>query len=116
MSVGYEKKFKIDKFRFLTKILIIIILVFLIFQGYTFYQLKVENNKLLKLKSEYETILSDISEYKLLKGQYEVTMSEATDLSKDKEVLEKKISSLEKEIDNLEKRIKDINNKIKKLS
>lgn len=96
--------------------ILLIILVFLCFQGYTFYRLSTENDKLLNLKEDYELLLEEIADYRLLKSQYEVVLTEGSDLQNNKGALEEKIVNLQNEIRDLEKKIADVNNKIKKLS
>ena len=96
--------------------IICIFLGFIFYQGFVFYQFKVENSRLAFLKNEYVEIINEIESYKKLKGQYEIVLSDNNDLIGNKDALEKKIEDLNKEIKDYEEKINDINKKIKSLS
>lgn len=93
-----------------------IILGFLSYQGFIFYQLYNENNRLISLKDEYKILNEKINNYKQLKEQYEIVLSNSNDLNSSKEKLNDKVNELNKEINDLEVKINDINKKIKNIS
>ena len=93
-----------------------IVLGVVFYQGVIFLKYKTENNRLLSLKKEYETLIVEIDIYKDLKGQYEVVLNNEVDLIGNKKILEDKINLLNSDIQSLEKKINDINKKIINLS
>lgn len=96
--------------------LIFMILGFVGFEGYIFYRIGIENDRLIRLKNDYLELCEEIDTYKSLKNQYEIILSESNDKIMNKATLEKKVSDLEKEIEELEAKIRDVNKKIKSLS
>lgn len=96
--------------------ILFVVLGFFAYQGFVFYQCKVENNRLVTLKNEYEMLVEEINNYRQLIGQYEIVLSDNSNLNNNKEELEKKVLELDNNIKNLESKIDDINKKIKNLS
>lgn len=96
--------------------LLFIVLGFLGFEGYLFYQISMENNRLIGLKNEFLELSDEIDTYKTLKGQYEIVLSESSDKITNKATLEKKVSDLNREIIEIEAKIRDVNKKIKSYS
>ena len=102
------------------KVYLVLILILIIglgcacYQGYVFYKLSLDNNRLKLLKEEYITLTNEIEEYTKFKVLYENVSSEEFDLVTKKDELDKKINSLNEEINSLNSKIKDVNNKIKK--
>lgn len=96
--------------------IIFMILGFFSYQGFIFYQLNIESNKLIALKKEYKVLSDEISDYKQLKSQYEILFNVGNDLNNNKETLENKINGLNKDIKDLENKINDVNKKIKSIS
>ena len=95
---------------------IFMFLGFLSCQGFVFYKYKQENDRLNSLKSEYVTLIKEMESYKQLKGQYEIVLSDGSNLNDNKKKLEDDVKRLNNDISSLEKMIVDINKKIKNLS
>ena len=93
-----------------------IFLGFLVFEGYAFYQISIENNRLIGLKNDYLELCEKIDTYKTLKGQYEIVLDESNVVDINKAILEKKVIDLNKEIIEIEAKIRDVNKKIKSYS
>ena len=89
---------------------------FISYQGFVFFQLYRENNRLIALKEEYKDLNEKLNEYKELKGQYEIVLSASNDLNSNKVKLNDKVNEMNKEIKDLEIKINDINKKIKSIS
>ena len=96
--------------------IIFILLGFVFYQGFVFFQLKDENNKFIALENEYKILVEEMDSYKILGSQYEIILSDNNNLSNKREELNNKINSLNNDIKNLEIKINDINKKIKNMS
>ena len=92
------------------------ILGFLGFEGYVFYQVSADNNRFTGLKNEYLELCEKIDTYKTLKEQYEKVWGESNTADINKATLEKKVSDLNREIEEIEVKIRDVNKKIKSYS
>lgn len=95
---------------------IAVMLGFLSFQYAVCLKNKLEYNKLFALKEEYLEISDDLNKYENLKNQFEISLTESSDLESNKNNLEKRIGELNNEIEGLEIKIAEINRKIKNLS
>ena len=112
--LGNGKKYK--RVFFVLLCVLFMILGFVGFESYVFYQSRIENDRLMVLKDDYLELCEEIEIYKGLKGQYEIILSESSEKITNKTTLEAKVSDLEKEIGEIEAKIRNVNKKIKSLS
>lgn len=103
----------------LIKFLMIVQFGFLIifsYVGINYYKMNEENKRLIKLKNEYDNLVSEMKTYSELKNSYLVVIDEGKKLEDSSVTLKNKISSLEKDINSIKVKINDINKKIDDIS
>jgi len=111
-----NKHKKYNNFYLISWAIICITFGFFIYQLSIFYKNKLENDRLVLIKKEYDYLISEINNYEQLKNQYNSILNESYDLNTNKEELQKKITILNNEIENFESKIIYINKKIKSFS